>query len=121
MILHPPNPTRTDPLSPYTTLCLSRAGHDELEDAHPGVAALARAATTSSSETWSNRRYHSPTAKNGSGAARTTMSSASFLSRPRAAPGAMGTAKIGRAHVELQSLMRISYAVLCLKKKKRKT
>src|SRR3546814_3857271 len=26
--------------------------------------------------------------------------------------------KIGRAHVELQSLMRISYAVFCLKKKK---
>src|SRR3546814_3555432 len=28
------------------------------------------------------------------------------------------TTKIGRAHVELQSLMRISYAVFCLKKKK---
>src|SRR3546814_3905297 len=28
--------------------------------------------------------------------------------------------KIGRAHVELQSLMRISYAVFCLKKKKKK-
>src|SRR3546814_1109520 len=27
--------------------------------------------------------------------------------------------QIGRAHVELQSLMRISYAVFCLKKKKR--
>src|SRR3546814_5663707 len=27
--------------------------------------------------------------------------------------------EIGRAHVELQSLMRISYAVLCLKKKNR--
>src|SRR3546814_6099662 len=27
--------------------------------------------------------------------------------------------EIGRAHVELQSLMRISYAVLCLKKKKK--
>src|SRR3546814_5929064 len=27
-------------------------------------------------------------------------------------------AQIGRAHVELQSLMRISYAVFCLKKKK---
>src|SRR3546814_20008809 len=27
--------------------------------------------------------------------------------------------KIGRAHVELQSLMRISYAVFCLKKKNR--
>src|SRR3546814_5890549 len=28
--------------------------------------------------------------------------------------------QIGRAHVELQSLMRISYPVLCLKKKKKK-
>src|SRR3546814_10102596 len=28
-----------------------------------------------------------------------------------------GVAQIGRAHVELQSLMRISYAVFCLKKK----
>src|SRR3546814_1257819 len=29
--------------------------------------------------------------------------------------------QIGRAHVELQSLMRISYAVFCLKKNKTKT
>src|SRR3546814_3546033 len=29
--------------------------------------------------------------------------------------------QIGRAHVELQSLMRISYAVFCLKKKKNET
>src|SRR3546814_9872786 len=29
-----------------------------------------------------------------------------------------GRREIGRAHVELQSLMRISYAVFCLKKKK---
>src|SRR3546814_4382452 len=29
--------------------------------------------------------------------------------------------QIGRAHVELQSLMRISYAVFCLKKKKQNT
>src|SRR3546814_4248226 len=29
--------------------------------------------------------------------------------------------EIGRAHVELQSLMRISYAVFCLKKKKNNT
>src|SRR3546814_2441881 len=34
--------------------------------------------------------------------------------------GAMGfsAAEIGRAHAELQSLMRISYAVFCLKKQK---
>src|SRR3546814_2189801 len=30
-----------------------------------------------------------------------------------------GGGKIGRAHAELQSLMRISYAVFCLKKKKK--
>src|SRR3546814_5543985 len=35
------------------------------------------------------------------------------LRRPRPDSG-----KIGRAHAELQSLMRISYAVFCLKKKK---
>src|SRR3546814_10338060 len=33
----------------------------------------------------------------------------------------MNRIKIGRAHVELQSLMRISYAVFCLKKKKTTT
>src|SRR3546814_3563461 len=33
-------------------------------------------------------------------------------------PVFVGMAQIGRAHVELQSLMRISYAVFCLKKKK---
>src|SRR3546814_4642669 len=38
--------------------------------------------------------------------------------RGRAPAGAMrGIRQIGRAHVELQSLMRISYAVFCLKKK----
>src|SRR3546814_6951799 len=31
-----------------------------------------------------------------------------------------GVDKIGRAHVELQSLMRLSYAVFCLKKKREK-
>src|SRR3546814_2041494 len=35
--------------------------------------------------------------------------------RPRVDVG--GVAEIGRAHSELQSLMRISYAVFCLKKK----
>src|SRR3546814_3492179 len=44
---------------------------------------------------------------------------------PQAASAAMHldqrqVAEIGRAHVELQSLMRISYAVFCLKKKKNK-
>src|SRR3546814_1841196 len=33
----------------------------------------------------------------------------------------LGRIQIGRAHAELQSLMRISYAVFCLKKKKTNT
>src|SRR3546814_2140933 len=33
-------------------------------------------------------------------------------------PGGAPANQIGRAHAELQSLMRISYAVFCLKKKK---
>src|SRR3546814_2121249 len=37
--------------------------------------------------------------------------------RPDPDRGPQTDVKIGRAHVELQSLMRISYAVFCLKKK----
>src|SRR3546814_5625911 len=37
----------------------------------------------------------------------------------KAGEGVSAADKIGRAHVELQSLMRISYAVFCLKKKKK--
>src|SRR3546814_4405994 len=35
--------------------------------------------------------------------------------------GLFNASQIGRAHVELQSLMRISYAVFCLKTKKKTT
>src|SRR3546814_5526202 len=39
----------------------------------------------------------------------------------RFAPGSGPRTQIGRAHAELQSLMRHSYAVFCLKKKKQHT
>src|SRR3546814_8317024 len=43
--------------------------------------------------------------------------------QPAASPASRRwrSGEIGRAHSELQSLMRISYAVFCLKKKKTKT
>src|SRR3546814_4688304 len=41
-----------------------------------------------------------------------------FVIRKVSARRRRGPKKIGRAHVELQSLMRISYAVFCLTKKK---
>src|SRR3546814_2032148 len=44
----------------------------------------------------------------------------SVLALTEHAAGIYQRGKIGRAHVELQSLMRISYAVFCLKKKTQK-
>src|SRR3546814_6285589 len=93
MIRRPPRSTRTDTLFPYTTLFRSPVPPSP-------VARLTRR-------------------------------------RPRAKPGALSCGSLGRRHVcghddgakatrrseehtsELQSLMRISYAVFCLKKKKK--
>src|SRR3546814_9455427 len=99
MIRRPPRSTRTDTLVPYTTLFRSR-----------------RVAHGRSRDDWVSWR----------------------LRRDRHALGNVGPCawgddttrgvacsnhqwclrQIGRAHSELQSLMRISYAVFCLKKKK---
>src|SRR3546814_8059497 len=98
MIRRPPRSTRTDTLFPYTTLFRSDSG----EAGDPAVA-LSQAA-------WAADHRARP-------------------GRPRdgvpvlaagAAAGGRHRPEIGRATSELQSLMRISYAVLCLKKKKRR-
>src|SRR3546814_3574799 len=44
-----------------------------------------------------------------------------LLTHDKQGRGNGASGEIGRAHVELQSLMRISYAVFCLKKKKNNT
>src|SRR3546814_6254782 len=95
MIRRPPRATRTDTLFPYTTLFRSWGGRRRLSDrrdADPGFACRA-----------------------GAGAA----------GRCQAAAGAVGGGDRAVCHrrseehtSELQSLMRISYAVFCLKKKK---
>src|SRR3546814_2069098 len=90
MIRRPPRSTRTDTLFPYTTLFRSPS---------------ARSA---------------PRASRRSGFAGANRSCP--VRRPRNAPRLPRRfrrciQKIGRAHVELQSLMRSSYAVFCLKKK----
>src|SRR3546814_1398737 len=89
----PPRSTRTDTLFPYTTLFRS--------------ALRAAFAFT-----------------NGSEIAGVCSSAIPRTSRPSARRSwaklpACALNEIGRAHVELQSLMRISYAVFCLKKKKK--
>src|SRR3546814_6121768 len=91
MIRRPPRSTRTDTLFPYTTLFRSPAKENKRDVKQQG-------------------RHHD-------------LLDAS--AKPGQAPDHGGHSRtavvrqIGRAHVELQSLMRISYAVFCLKKKRR--
>src|SRR3546814_4945262 len=96
MIRRPPRSTRTDTLFPYTTLFRSVV----FEAITPAAPALATASARDS-RTEGSRSDESFTSTGGRGAAvRTTERSEEHTS-------------------ELQSLMRISYAVFCLKKKKK--
>src|SRR3546814_2853219 len=89
MIRRPPRSTRTDTLFPYTTLFRSRRGR-------PLPAARPRGVTTS---------------------ARLNRARAAYL-RSRGAANITARQNRSEEHTsELQSLMRISYAVFCLKKK----
>src|SRR3546814_2665066 len=93
MIRRPPRSTRTDTLFPYTTLFRSM----------PGVASVKpfnREEIGAFLEPWLGAATFDPE-----------------LPLP-ALIDVSFDGEIGRAHAELQSLMRISYAVFCLKKKK---
>src|SRR3546814_6381951 len=104
MILRPPGSTRTDTLSPYTTLFRSEGP-----------------------------RHVAPTRAAGAGRGHgTTAGEPALLAGPRpgharasrpsdtsgGAVDADRSRQIGRAPSALQSLMRTSYSVFCLKKKK---
>src|SRR3546814_9766494 len=101
MIRRPPRSTRTDTLFPYTTLFRSRADGQ-------------------------------PRCKIGLYQGLADRRAAEFFLFLAAGPGALGGKPVARSQArnragrseehtsELQSLMRISYAVFCLKKKKKK-
>src|SRR3546814_4764186 len=92
MILRPPRSTRTDTLFPYTTLFRSRAFSE---------APLANTTCTS----------RSGPRKTGIASAPSLVSAANWAT-------AASIVRRSEEHTsELQSLMRISYAVFCLKKK----
>src|SRR3546814_2623547 len=97
MIRRPPRSTRTDTLFPYTTLFRSRPA------GRPGRP---------------RRRAHAAGQGAGQGHGRKGQErgEAGEVRRQRAAGG--GRARSEEHTSELQSLMRISYAVFCLKKKK---
>src|SRR3546814_12085719 len=89
MILRPPRSTRTDTLFPYTTLFRSDRPEDDAGIAYPdGRLGYDRHAVAGT---------HEPNQ---------VLEASEML-----------IDEIGRATSELQSLMRISYAVFCLKKK----
>src|SRR3546814_5035009 len=99
MIRRPPRSTRTDTLFPYTTLFRSEAGHrgDELAIG-PRIDELGP-----------------PAAEGAPQHAHADGDAVHDLPVP-----ALGEAARSEEHTsELQSLMRISYAVFCLKKKKK--
>src|SRR3546814_6629170 len=99
MIRRPPRSTRTDTLFPYTTLFRSSGGgRQQCTDARPADA-------NALSGQRSQRR-----------AAR-TQRAARPHGQSRTEADRESAGEIGRATSELQSLMRISYAVFCLKKK----
>src|SRR3546814_1339214 len=96
MIRRPPRSTRTDTLCPYTTLFRSQRVAHPLQ--HACLAPLHHAG---------NPIYN--------GFAHRRLARGIKAIEP--GPQARGRLEIGRHTSELQSLMRISYAVFCLKKK----
>src|SRR3546814_5879000 len=117
MIRRPPRSTRTDTLFPYTTLFRSHAAHAVFADVAGKRAGAGRRP----------RRRHRPgrrTPRAGRAARRARGLQATDSAREhpvfRRAP--RPAARRSEEHTsELQSLMRISYAVFCLIKKKRTT
>src|SRR3546814_4945287 len=104
MIRRPPRSTRTDTLFPYTTLFRSQAGMLRAESAHhPAIAAVR-------------------TVDGSKAAAAPPEAVLLGFQRPLRLEACVDEQERSEEHTsELQSLMRISYAVFCLKKKKYET
>src|SRR3546814_5002846 len=103
MIRRPPRSTRTDTLFPYTTLFRSRRERGDADDADGKQRQGDPEAARQDDDQGEPENGSKPSGVHGSGSRR-----------------GGGLALRSEEHTsELQSLMRISYAVFCLKKKKR--
>src|SRR3546814_9256469 len=117
MIRRPPRSTRTDTLLPYTTLFRSKRPPQLRRTAHPPPSIRDRRRATPAYPS-----AHRPLARET--VPRSSRSAPARQSRERHNRWAKNQACAVRSEEhtsELQSLMRISYAVFCLKKKKHKT
>src|SRR3546814_2788310 len=112
MIRRPPQSTRTDTLSPYTTLVRSDDGHGRLVDAGPCEQRW-RVARDVDGESAEQRPVNRPR--------KAERPADPAEAQDLLQPAHFGNAGRSEEHTsELQSLMRISYAVFCLKKKDKK-
>src|SRR3546814_3122724 len=131
MIRRPPRSTRTDTLFPYTTLFRSAASKIPRPDTpscwrlFPAFRGIPRLLRAIRAETAGTRRDHVGRSGESSVQQRRGFHSSRAASRPHGWRGRRAR-KHFRAGLrseehtsELQSLMRISYAVFCLKKKKK--
>src|SRR3546814_6750122 len=107
MIRRPPRSTRTDTLFPYTTLFRSLPRSQRMVMSPAVASSILR-----------RIEWQSQGARN---CAFFTCSRPSFFRVARAAATARSVWRSEEHTSELQSLMRISYAVFCLKKKKKHT
>src|SRR3546814_5508403 len=105
MIRRPPRSTRTEPLCPYTTLFRSRR-----QSRSSGRAGR----DTGRRHDRSKLRLH----RGGASACETSRHSKMIARRGSSRVQQASTLRSEEHTSELQSLMRISYAVFCLKKKK---
>src|SRR3546814_3326191 len=121
MIRRPPRSTRTDTLLPYATLVRSAADDAAARPfRHPGAAPFLYAWRARTGD--HARRQAVVAADRRRRCARNRQAFARNPAHRRAiaAPRARFRARSEEHTSELQSLMRISYAVFCLKKKKNK-
>src|SRR3546814_1787842 len=109
----PPRSTRTDTLFPYTTLFRSERGGPLPQ---PGLRQPAQADAPEADIHHAEQRMHEQLEQIGD-----DDGGEHHRQEHGDAMKARAGQEIGRAPSELQSLMRISYAVFCLKKKKNKT
>src|SRR3546814_4027314 len=135
MIRRPPRSTRTDPLFPYPTLFLSRSRPERLAAARAPAGALSRRRIRTLVSGFAFARQglfslgqHLYFGLDTHGFQYSLLLGATpgliQLCRQRSQHGIAGLARLGAFNTrseehtsELQSLMRISYAVFCLKKK----
>src|SRR3546814_7870921 len=118
MIVHPPRSTRPDTRVPYTTRVRSRRGDAGI--AEPGLARVAAGPLAQSPDLRARCEgglADAEAARLGDPHPRLAAARRRIRRQLHVSPGA-GRSEEHKS--ELQSLMRISYAVFCLKKKKKK-